>query len=95
MGKILNKLTKLPVFLIKAIYVLPFFLFGLWLIQMLYFPQFDTKKIIEITHHKSKDKNIFRKILQQNALIAREHFHFASCATGSIPTARKRRCGRF
>jgi hypothetical protein len=75
MGKIFNKLTKFPVFLIKAIYILPFLLFGTWLIQMLYFPQFDTHKILDITHHKAKDEGIFRAILRQNELDAREHFH--------------------
>ena len=75
MSKIFNKLAKFPVFLIKAIYVLPFLLFGIWLIQMLYFPQFEIHNIMDITHHKAEDENIFRKILQQNELIAREHFH--------------------
>jgi len=75
MGNILNKLTKFPIFLLKAIYVLPFLLFGLWLIQMLYFPQLDAKKIMGITHHEEDDKNVFRKILKQDELVAREHFH--------------------
>ena len=75
MGKIFNKLTKFPVFLLKAIYILPFLLFGLWLIQMLYFPQLDAKKIMGITSHEKDDKNVFKTILIQDELIAREHFH--------------------
>jgi hypothetical protein len=75
MSKIFNKLAKFLVLLIKAIYVLPFLLFGIWLIQMLYFPQSEIHNVMDITRHKAEDENIFRKILQQNALIAREHFH--------------------
>lgn len=74
-GRVFYNIKKIPVFLIKAIYILPFLLFGLWLIQMLYFPQFDTHEIIDITHHKAEDDHSFRTILQQNELIAREHFH--------------------
>jgi len=75
LSKVFYNIKKIPVFLIKAIYILPFLLFGLWLIQMLYFPQFDTHEIIDITYHKAEDDHIFRTILQQNELIAREHFH--------------------
>jgi len=75
MGNILNKLKKIPIFLLKTVYLLPFLLFGLWLIQMLYFPQLDAKKIMGIASHKEEDKNIFKKILKQDELVAREHFH--------------------
>jgi len=74
-GRVFYTIKKFPVFLLKAIYILPFLLFGLWLIQMLYFPQLDAKKIIEMTHHEKEDKNVFRTILKQDELVAREHFH--------------------
>jgi hypothetical protein len=70
-----GKLLRLPVFLLKLVYLIPILLFGLWLLQMLYFPQLEAKKIIEMTRHKKDDKNIFRTILKQDELLAREHFH--------------------
>ena len=42
---------------------------------MLYFPQLDAKKVMGITQHKEEDKNVFRTILKQDELVAREHFH--------------------
>jgi len=74
-GKVYNVIKKFPVFLIKAVYILPFLLFGLWLIQLLYFPQIDTRKIMDMVQDKPDEKNIFRTILNQDALFAREHFH--------------------
>jgi len=70
-----HKVARLPAFVLKAIYLLPFLFFGLWLIQLLYFPQLEAKKIMEITRHKEKDKNIFRTILEENGPVARGHFH--------------------
>jgi len=70
-----HKLGKLPAFVLKAVYILPFLLFGLWLIQMLYLPRLEAKKIIGMTQHKEKDKNVFRTILEQDGPVARGHFH--------------------
>lgn len=75
LGSAVGKLLRLPVFLLKLVYLLPILLFGLWLLQMLYFPQLEAKKIIEMTRHKKDDNNVFRTILKQDELLAREHFH--------------------
>ena len=52
-NRVINKLILLPTLLVKTLYVLPFLLFGLWLLQLLYFPQ-----IAEF--------NVFRHILIQS-----------------------------
>jgi len=70
-----NKLLALPAFILKALYILPFLLFGLWLVQMLYFPHLEAKKIIEAATHKGEDKNVFHTILEQLEPVGRGHFH--------------------
>ncbi|MGB5992524.1 MAG: hypothetical protein WBG61_09390 [Desulfobacterales bacterium] len=109
LGSVVGKLLRLPVFLLKLVYLLPILLFGLWLLQMLYFPQLEAKKIIEMTRHKKDDKNVFRTILKQDELLAREHFHMVDeyitkpesnpplclMCHGTYPHSKEKRCGRF
>ena len=75
LSRAFDKLVRLPAFVLKAIYMLPFLLFGLWMLQLLYFPQLEAKNIIEGATHKEEDKNVFRTILNQNGPVARGHFH--------------------
>ena len=75
-GRVINKLILLPTLLVKTLYVLPFLLFGLWLLQLLYFPHLEASKIIEVATHKEEDHpNIFKAILQQKDRVTRGHFH--------------------
>lgn len=75
-GRVINKLIMLPALLVKTLYVLPFLLFGLWLLQLLYFPQIEASKLLEVATHKEEDhQNIFKAILQQKDAVSRGHFH--------------------
>lgn len=73
-GRVLHNILRLPVFLLKVAYLLPLLLFGLWLLQMLYFPQLEAKKIAEIVKFKKKE-DIFKTFLIQKDVVPREHFH--------------------
>lgn len=73
-GRVLHKILRLPLFLLKVAYLLPILLFGLWLLQMLYFPQLEARKIAEFVKSK-KEENIFKTFLIQKDAVPREHFH--------------------
>jgi hypothetical protein len=64
-------LMAFPMFLLKAVYILPFLLFGLWLLQLLYFPQFDVKNLFAVTSEKIESKTP----LQPDDSVPRGHFH--------------------
>ncbi len=75
---IIKFLLSIPVLLLKAIYILPFFLFILWLFQLLYFPEIETLKSViakPSTDTAQNDKNIFRTILKQKDPVGKGHFH--------------------
>jgi hypothetical protein len=71
-------LKRLPIFLLKVLYILPFLLFGIWLLKLVYFPhevpQVEAKKADESAQVTGED-GIFRKILLQKDIVPREHFH--------------------
>ena len=48
-------LKKLPIFLLKAVYILPFVLFGVWLLTLVYFPH-------ELPHVEAKKADESAKI---------------------------------
>jgi len=62
------------VFLVKAIFVIPLCLFGIWLIQLLYFPIAQATKP-ETASKPVEEESIFRKILKENGSAPRGHFH--------------------
>lgn len=66
--------SKIGVFLVKALFVLPLFVFGLWLIQALYFPEVRAKKLEDPFQTGAGDL-FFRKIGLQKAPVPRDHFH--------------------
>jgi hypothetical protein len=71
-------LKRLPIFLLKVVYILPFLLFGVWLLTLVYFPhelpQVEAKKVDELAKVAGED-GIFRKILLQEDTVPRDHFH--------------------
>lgn len=77
-GKIFRIIKKFPIFLVKVVYILPFLLFGAWLLQMVYFthdlPHVEAKKADEFTEVVGDD-GIFKKILLQKEVVPRDHFH--------------------
>jgi hypothetical protein len=66
--------SRIGVFLVKAVFVLPLFVFGLWLIQALYFPELRSAKPEGLLQTDGGD-DFFRKIGLQKAPVPRDHFH--------------------
>jgi hypothetical protein len=66
--------SRIGVFLVKAVFVLPLFVFGLWLIQALYFPEWRSAKREGLLQTDGGD-DFFRKIGLQKAPVPRDHFH--------------------
>ena len=71
-------LKRLPIFLLKVVYILPFLLFGVWLLKLVYFPhelpQVEAKKADESAKVTGED-GIFKKILLEKDTVPRDHFH--------------------
>ncbi len=55
-------------------YLLPFLLFGAWLIKLVYFPHVEARKTVEAPKI-APEAGIFRQILLQKEPAPREHFH--------------------
>lgn len=70
-GRTVQRLVAFPAFVLKAVYILPFFLFGLWLLQLLYFPQFDLKRLFAVTTEQIESK----VTLKPDDSVPRGHFH--------------------
>jgi hypothetical protein len=66
--------SKLYILLVKAIFAVPLFLFGLWLLQMLYTPDTQAHKSAE-TAKLAEEEGIFRKILKNDQRQPQAHFH--------------------
>lgn len=67
-------MKKLNIFLVKAIFVIPLCLFGIWLIQLLYFPLAEATKPTAVPK-SVEEEGIFRKILNKDGDAPRGHFH--------------------
>lgn len=68
------RVKKVFFFLLKVIYVLPFFAFGFWLLSVLYFPGFDLNASISLLQYK-KEQATLKIISQKKEAIPRDHFH--------------------
>ena len=77
-GKISGTIKRLPLLLLKFIVILPFVIFGVWLLKQVYFshdlPHVEAKKAEEFTEIVG-EQGVFRKILLQKDTVPREHFH--------------------
>lgn len=75
----INVVMKIPAFLVKAVYFLPFILFAAWLLQLLYFPKLDVVKLGSAQFAPKikpvEKQDIFTKILMSKDPISRVHFH--------------------
>ena len=75
--KLFNFIYNIPVLLIKLTYLAPFFIFGLWLMQMLYYPEDNqnlfgkVKKITGIEEHTNQQ----HEEMVEQATLLRNHFH--------------------
>ena len=65
---------KLSIFFVKAIFAIPLFLLGLWLLQMLYTPDTEAHKSAQ-TSKPAEEEGIFRKILKSDKRRPQPHFH--------------------
>jgi hypothetical protein len=65
---------KIGKLVLKAVFVLPLFAFGLWLIQMLYFPEVKANKS-ELPLQAVSEDLMFRKIWQETEAVSSRHFH--------------------
>jgi hypothetical protein len=74
MGNVGRAIKRFPVFLLKTVYLLLFIILGVWLLQMVYFPELDIKKTIVISP-PPETEDVFGKILRQTELVLPGHFH--------------------
>ncbi len=65
--------SKLKVFVLKTVIVLPLFLFGLWLLQLVYYPGLEAKKVD--ANREDAQEDIFKMILKHEDAVPRDHFH--------------------
>ena len=79
MKRVVNKIINLPVFLIKAVYLLPFILFAVWLLQLLYFPKLEVVKLGAARFapmlKPAEEQDVFTAILMSREPISAGHFH--------------------
>jgi len=66
--------NKIGTFVIKSVFVLPLLVFGMWLIQMLYFPEVKATKS-EVPLQTVSADLMFRKIWQETEPVSSSHFH--------------------
>ena len=65
---------KISTFLLKAIFAVPFMLMGLWLLQILYYPGVDARKLVA-RPEPAKEEGIFTGIMRARKPLDRGHFH--------------------
>ena len=65
---------KIGTLILKAVFVLPLLAFGIWLLQMLYFPEVKAGKAEMPLRAVSADI-MFRKIWQETEPVSSDHFH--------------------
>jgi hypothetical protein len=66
--------NKIGTFALKAVFVLPLVVFGVWLIQMLYFSEVKASKP-ELPLKAVSSDNMFREIWQETQPVSSGHFH--------------------
>jgi hypothetical protein len=71
--------NKIGTFALKAVFVLPLAVFGIWLIQMLYFPKVKATTS-ELPLQAVSEDLMFRKIWQETEPVSRSHFHMVDAS---------------
>ena len=71
--------NKVGTFALKAVFVLPLVVFGIWLIQMLYFPTVKASKS-ELSLKAVGSDHMFRAIWQETAPVSQGHFHMVDAS---------------
>lgn len=62
-------------FLLKTIYILPFFIIGLWLLSVVYFPDFELNASIYLLDYGKKPETTDKILLQREKPVPFDHFH--------------------
>jgi hypothetical protein len=70
-----STLKSIALFLIKALYILPFVAFGLWLLSVVYFPGFDLNASFSLSKHARKAEATQQVTGLKKPGIPRQHFH--------------------
>lgn len=68
-------LKRIALFLIKALYILPLAVFGLWLLSVVYFPGFDLNASFSLSKYAKKTEAPQQVTGLKKPGIPREHFH--------------------
>ena len=74
MSTVGSAIKKFSAFLFKFFTILLFCIFGLWLLQMVYFPELEVKKAAVAAPPSEKD-DLFGHILEHDEQIPQNHFH--------------------
>jgi hypothetical protein len=74
LSKVVQVKNKISTFMLKAVFVLPLLVFGIWLIQMLYFPKVKASTSQVPLKAVSEDL-MFREIWQETEPVSSGHFH--------------------
>jgi hypothetical protein len=70
-----SALKSIALFLIKALYLLPFAVFGLWLLSVVYFPGFDLNASFSLSKYAEKAEALQQVTGLKKPGIPRDHFH--------------------
>lgn len=70
----MEMISKKSNFLAKMIFTVPLFLFGIWLVQLIYFPHLDLSAKAK-AKKAAPEETVFRKILTRSNDDGRGHFH--------------------
>jgi hypothetical protein len=73
-AKAIRRITTFPVFLLKVVYVIPFLIFGLWLLHTIYFPEFEIDESAALPNF-NEEEDIFEVIMNKKEAVPRGHFH--------------------
>jgi len=71
-AKVVDAIRKTLLWVLKAVYIIPFFAFGLILIGVVYFPEYGTRSSIEIPE---PEEIVVQIISQKRGPVPRDHFH--------------------
>ncbi len=74
MGSAFHRVRGILLFFLKVVYLLPFFIFGLWLISVVYFPGFGLNASVVLSKYNG-DADMLKLVTHKSESTPREHFH--------------------
>ena len=72
---VISALKRISFFVIKTLYILPFAIFGLWLLSVVYFPGFDLNASFSLSKYAEKSEATQQITGMKKPGIPRGHFH--------------------